>query len=228
MSNLLLIHPNPRKKRRSAAQKAATAKMLAANRAKRRGRRSATATVSATPKRKYRRSVIRRAKSATRRYSRRAGAMLRGFSTGGIVPMVKNAGIGAAGAIGVDIAYGAASKFLPDSVKSPMAADGGMNYAYYAAKGALAIGVGMIAGKVVSPSIASKMAEGSLTVTLHDAMKAMIPADSVPMGYASSARIARGGNVRRLSEYVRSNAPSAAIVGNRSRSREMMGEYVKR
>lgn len=228
MSSLLLIHPNPRKKKRSAAQRAATAKMIAANRASKRGRRkSAVATVSAAPKRKYRRSTVRRATRAARRYSRRAGAMLRGFNTGGIVPMVKNAGIGAAGAIGVDIAYGAASKFLPDSVKSPMAADGGMNYAYYAAKGALAIGVGMIAGKVVSPSIASKMAEGSLTVTLHDAMKALIPADSVPMGYASSARIARGGNVRRLSEYVR-NAPSAAIVGNRSRSREMMGEYVRR
>lgn len=215
MSQLLLIHPNPKKrrgkKRRSAAQRAATARMLAANpRSSGSGR-----------KRKYRRSAVGRVRRSVRRYSRRAGRSLRSFSVSGVVPMVKNAGMGAAGALGVDIAYGAASRFLPAAVLSPIGADGKMNYAYYAAKGAAAVALGVLAGKVISPTAAHKMAEGSLTVTLYDAVKSMIPAGSVPMGYASSAQIARG-NVRRISEYVRQGA-----APNRAMSRELR-EYVRR
>lgn len=216
MASLMLIHPNPKKrksgKRRSAAQRAATAKMLAANRAARGG---------SAPKRKYKRrtSVARTA----RRYARRGGAMLRGFSTGAIMGTVKNASVGAIGALGVDVAMGAAGRILPASVTSPIAADGTTNYGYYATKGALAIALGVVGGKVISPSLASKMAEGSLTVTLHDAAKTLIPAGSVPLGYASSAMVARG-NVRRLSEYVGTRTREPASM----RESASLREYVRR
>lgn len=224
MSQLMLIHPNP-KKRRSAAQRAATARMLAANRAKRGGGGGKKSRKKYTRKTAVQRTVYR-TKRYARRAARRGGRILRGFSTGSVVPMVKSAGIGAAGAIGVDIAMGYATRVLPASVASPVAADGGMNYGYYATKGALAIALGVLGRRVISPSLASKMAEGSLTVTLYNAAKGFIPTGSVPMsgmGYPSSAMIARGGNVRRISEYVNAGGTNA----NRAMRREM-GEYVGR
>ena len=233
MSALMLIHPNPRKrrksgKRRSAAQRAATARMLAANRASRGGgtrkrkyKRRAKAA-SAAPARSY-----RRAKRYARRAARRGASFLRGFSVGSVVPMVKNAGIGATGALAADVGYGFASRFLPEQVQSP--ANG---LPYYAAKGAFAILGGIVLGKVISPSLASKMAEGSLIVSMHGAAKTLLPADLLPMGsmgYQSSAMVARG-NVRRIAEYVGRPTGSngrGALRANGAMTREM-GEYVRR
>jgi hypothetical protein len=96
---------------------------------------------------------------------------------------------------------------------SPTSADGSPNYSYFAAKGAVAIGLGMVAKRVISPDMARKMTEGSLIVTLHDAAKTMIPG-SVSLGWASPAMIASRGNIRQIGEYVR--------------NKSNVGEYLRR
>lgn len=228
MNELIVVHANPRKKRRSAAQKAATAKMLAANRKKRRGPGRPRV---AKAKRKYtRRNSVQRVVAKVRKYSR--SRRTRALTMSGVVPMIKGAGIGAAGAIGNDFAYGFAAKFLPDNMKNPNGADG-PNYLYHLGKGATAIALGMVAGKVIAKPLANKLAEGALTVALYEAGKTMIPANMMPlagMGYPSPAQISRRGNVRLLSQYVNRPVAIAASGDTAARSREMrgVGQYVQR
>lgn len=176
MSELLLVgNPARRKSRkpRSAAQRAATRRMVAANRARRNpakrraAPRKAAITIAANPRRRRRSVSARR----TRRVRRNP---IGGGSMRGITAALKNAGMGAAGALGVDVAYGFAASYLPESVQSPTDATGGTNFAYFLAKGAAAVALGMLAKKIVGASKAAQFVEGSLTVTLHDAAKQMI------------------------------------------------------
>jgi hypothetical protein len=192
MSQLLLVgNPARRRKTRSAAQKRATAKMLAANRSKR----------HAAPKRKRARSIVavtsnpapRRRRASVKRVAKRRARrnpISTSLSIRSITAQLKNAGIGAAGALGVDVAYGFASGYLPDMVKSPLDATGKPNYAYYAAKGLAAIGIGMAAKKLIGANRAAQLVEGSLTVTAHDLMKQLVTSNfaGVTLGYASPAR----------------------------------------
>lgn len=192
MSQLLLVgNPARRRKTRSAAQKRATAKMLAANRSKRRAspkrKRSVVAlATNPAPRRRRRTATV---KHTAKRRARR-NPISASLSIRSITAQLKNAGIGAAGALGVDVAYGFASGYLPDMIKAPVDAAGAPNYAYYAAKGLLAIGIGMAAKKVVGANRAAQLVEGSLTVTAHDLMKTIVAKNfaGVTLGYASPGR----------------------------------------
>jgi hypothetical protein len=164
-----------RKKPRTAAQKAATRKMLAANRAKRApARRPAVRSNPINPtKRRKRRAV---AKTYSRRKVRR-NPSFRGVDIGNLM---MDAAYGAAGATLVNTAMNWAP--LPDAIKaSPMMAN--------AARAALAIAVGVFGGKFLKPSMAQKMAVGSLTVTAHN-MIVSLAAQHMPtmrLGYYSPA-----------------------------------------
>jgi hypothetical protein len=181
MEELLIVNPRRRRARgkrkgRSAAQRAATRKMIAANRS-RRSRRSAP-SMSINPRRRRR----SRSRASARRYRRNPAtpALLRGFRIGGTDPMriVQNAAIGAVGAI----ALNAVLSRLP----LPMMLMTGR--VRYLTQGAVAIGLGMLAAnfKLVGSQVAAQAAEGALTVTLADAIKDFAAAAGFPlagMGY---------------------------------------------
>ena len=192
---MLLLSANPKRrksaKRRSPAQRAATARMLAANKSnprraskKRRSRarsRARSASVATVSRR------TRRTRSA--RSSGGGGA--RRFSMNAAVGLLKNGAIGGAGAIGLDVVMGYGGAVLPASVTSRVNADGTTNWLYYGVKGALAVAVGTFGGKLVKPALAEKLAEGALTVMSYELARGMMPA-GVTLGYVNPAKLLRG------------------------------------
>lgn len=229
MQELLIINPSPRPgkrkgkpkmaKRRSAAQKRATAKLVSFNRARRAGssrkrtsvkrrRRTAVASYKANPSPvKRRRSRVARARNRMRSYRRNPIAN----TSRGIVPMLKDSALGAVGAVAVTSIHSFIP--MPDAFKT-----GNM---MYVSKAVLAVAFSILAGKVMSKSTANKMASGSLTVTMYEALKdnvgGMIPGLN-GLGYYPGGRV--------VSNYPRMNgrpAPALSEYVNQG-----MGEYVNR
>lgn len=150
MPEMLLINPRTKRKtrkRRTAAQKAATRKMIAANR--------------------RRKSPTRRRRSPTRRRTIRArrnpigGKMnLQSFMRETLVPSA----IGATGALGLDFIWGRLP--LPAQIKTggfaPVAKLGG------------AMLLGMVAGNFTTKKRGEQIAAGAVTVIAYDAIKGMV------------------------------------------------------
>lgn len=174
------------KKRRTAAQRAATKKMIAANRARRAGRKSParktkrraarrSAPAAAAPRRSSkrraaRRSAPRRHRRSSARSARAAGRVLRyrrknpvGFLSDFMSQLIP-AAIGGAGALGVDVLMAVVP--LPDSIKNgpfkPLVRVGA------------AIGLGMVAGMVKDKRFGNQVAAGALTVIAYDTMKGLL------------------------------------------------------
>ncbi len=203
MSQVLLVGNPIKRKRKTAAKRKSTrkaspaqlrarAKFAAMARARagktkrraspKRKSRTSTAVTRSNPIVAKRRSPKRRTHVAKRR-TRRNPISGRGI-TAMLVPALKQAGLGAAGAIGVDVAFGFVQSYLPAGVQSPTDATGGVNYAYYAAKGAAAFAIAMGVRKLVGGNKAAHVLNGSLTVTLHDMAKGLMGtyAPSMTMG----------------------------------------------
>lgn len=186
MPQVLLVNPSPRKgvrkmakKARSAAQRAATKKLVALNRSRRAGR--------AAPKRRRSRVVARkanpihrahRAAAPARRRKRRAGTSVavarrvmrhrRRRNPTGIMSDVMNmlvpSAIGGAGALGLDVLMGVLP--LPDTIKTgPMRP---------VVRIAGAIGLGMLAGHLGSKQMGKQVATGALTVVMYDTLKGLL------------------------------------------------------
>lgn len=230
MSELLLIG-NPAKRRRtkatkrrstkkaSPAQLRARAKFAAMARsrsktAKRRSparkSRAVSSTTRSNPIMAKRRAPKR--KSAARRTSRRVRRNPisgRGVSAA-LMPALKSAALGAAGAIGVDAVYGFAQSYLPLSMQTPNDATGNTNYGYYAAKGAAAFGVAMALKKVIGANKAASVLQGSLTVTLHDLAKGFVTANIPSMTMAKYTGIAPQ-NLRSMPGGRVVNLPNAGL-----------------
>ena len=167
-----------RKKARTAKQKAATRRMIAANRARSRPARKAAA---APKRRRARRAAAPAAASPRRRRARRhggwkitspraasrAGRALRyrrpnpiGFLTNTLMPSV----VGGAGALALDVALGVLP--LPPALKTgPMAP---------LVKIAGAVGLGMLAGKMVNRRVGEQIAAGAMTVQIYNLAKGML------------------------------------------------------
>ena len=199
METLLLVNPRKRRaarsrKARSPAQKAATRRMLAANRSrrgpKRHARRAAPAYAPNPIKRRRHASLVKRHTSHKRRRNPIGGRAL-GLHMSSITALLKTAALGAGGAVVTDVAYGYVKGYLPAMVQSPVAADGSISYAYYLSKGAAAVGLGILLKKIIGAGKAGRMVEGSLTVTLHDLAKAVVGSNftSVQMGTLSPGKI---------------------------------------
>lgn len=170
--------PVARKKRRSAAQKAATRKMIAANRKRRKNpvarkkrkpaRRRKAVAKTHTVKRRRRRSPVRRR-------ARRRNPAPR-LTAASIQKQLMDAGTGAVGAVGLDVVQGYLP--IPANLKVGIVGTG--------VKVLLAIGMGMVAQqfKLVRGPTAAKMANGALTVVLHDELKKLVVqfAPGVQMG----------------------------------------------
>lgn len=199
------------KAKRSAAQKRATAKMIAANRARARGtKRAAPRKPAARPaaKRSAPRAAPRPKKRTSARRGRggwpitsaaaasRAGRALRhrrpnpigGFVKDTLMPSV----VGGAGALALDVAVGMLP--LPPALKSgPMAP---------LVKAAGAVGIGMLAGQFLGRRRGEQVAAGALTVTVYNVARMMLVK-------ASNGRIpGLSGYVDEyVSEYVDSGPP---------------------
>lgn len=160
------------KRRRSAAQKAATARMLAARRAKYshnpspRKRRHSRRKMHHNPSARHHvKRAYHRIRHHARRYRRNPSPRL-----GGLGNMLMPAVYGAGGALAIDLVTG----YLP----LPLAIK--VSPARHLIKGLLAVGMGM----VFRGRIGSEMAKGGLTVALHDAAREAVQtfAPSVQLG----------------------------------------------
>ncbi len=176
MPQLLFVNPSPlkgkrvmAKKRRTAAQRAATKRMIAANRS-RAGRKSSKpkrrrVARRANPAPLARRSAPRRARrSASRRVRRVARRRNPVGFVGDFVGQLVPSAVGAGGALALDVALGLLP--LPDALKTgPMRP---------VARVAGAVALGMVAGMVTSKRVGNQVAAGALTVVLYDFAKGFL------------------------------------------------------
>lgn len=120
-----------------------------------------------TTKRKPRRKTSKGLVTQTRRtttVTRRRNPARRQRT--GVMNQVQNAAVGAAGALAVDVAM-AKLPFIPENLKSGPVAS--------ATKGAVAVAIGMAVEKFgKNKRLGVQLAEGGLTVALHEAAKGMI------------------------------------------------------
>lgn len=188
MASLWTIGNNPRRKRsrkhRTAAQRAATRRMIAANRSRRVGHNP-----RAAKKRGRRRSavvVVNPGSMALGHHRRHAVSHAGGRVAGGAVALIRGGAIGAGGALAVDVAMGFVNGFLPVSMNSKLSADGSPNYLNYAVKGGLAVLVANYAGRLVGRENAHRMALGSMTIMGYELLRplaqSILPA-SMSLGY---------------------------------------------
>lgn len=180
---LMLVNPRKRRGsgRRTAAQKRATAKLLAWNRA----HRGHKATKSAS--RKRRRNPVAALANPRRGRARRSNPVRRSvrrrrnpIGIGGITGMFKPALIGAVGSIAVDTAFG----YLP------LPASLSVGKGALLSRAALAVGLGVLGRKFIGP-IAGQAAEGALTVVLRDTIKVLAADAGVNLGYYSPGYVPR-------------------------------------
>lgn len=198
MAQLMLINP---RKRRATKRKTATSR-------KRRTYKRASAAPAT--------SIVRRRRSALRGVARRSRRVRRNpIGVNGIVGMVTDAGIGAAGAIGVDLLFNALP--LPVSLKA--------GHAGTAAKAATAILVGTV-GKKVLGRTAEKLAAGALVVQAYQLLQSFMPISAPSLGFVNAGMNAgympqstMGMELDGLGEYV--GQPAYSYNGS------SMGEYVQ-
>lgn len=92
-------------------------------------------------------------------YRRRRNPSLSGIF-GGVVPMLKEGALGAAGALANDVAFGFGKKFLPEALQA--------GYGRSGAKLGFAVLLGMLLNRVF-PGKGRALAAGAATVVIHEA-----------------------------------------------------------
>lgn len=162
MSQLMLINPRKRvagrKKPRSAAQKAATKRMLSARRAgspKRHAKRRSN-PVSANPIGIHR--VKRHKRHSVKARSRRRNPLHMPAGASGVASMLMSSVHGAGGALIVNTALNYIP--MPAMLKS--------GNGKYIARVGVALALGVFGGKVLPKKVAANMAVGAMTVAFHD------------------------------------------------------------
>jgi hypothetical protein len=203
VAELLLINPAPALKRkaskmakskkpRSAAQRRATAKLVAMNRAKKRGfgparkkaRRAAKKTTVAAARKRASNPI--KSYSRKRRAARRSNPIALGGMGRALTSQFKEALIGGAGSVAVDLAYGQINRFLPAMLQRVPGQVGLGD----AVKAVLTVALGQALAKPTR-GMSQKMATGALTVQAAMLLRSFVPA-SMALGYYSPARIMQG------------------------------------
>lgn len=200
MPEMLLINPRKRRAAKSTKRRASPRR---AKRAAPRRRRNPINSIAS----RVRRAPVRRARRANpirnlRR--RRRNPISLGGSAKSYMSAIKDALIGAGGAIAVDVGFAKLSPMLPASLQVVKGAPG--------AGDAIKAVVTIIAGKMLSKAtrgLSVKAAQGALTVQAHNIVSGLLPASMQVngMGYYSPAQIAsmtnRVGPIRRgMNAYV--------------------------
>lgn len=219
MAKMLLVNPRRRRtaKRRknpTPAQRAARARFAAMARGRagkrpaRRARRRNPApalpyVVSNMPTRARRRPARRRNPIAVgrsyRRGRRRNPISLGRAST--YVTMVKDAAIGAAGAVLTDLAMGQINRFLPATLQRVPGTVGVGD----AVKAVLTVAMGQLL-RGPTRGMSTQLAKGALTVQAHQLMTQFLPA-GMTLGYATAGQVINrsariGPNRAMLSRYI--------------------------
>jgi hypothetical protein len=205
MAELMLV--NPRRKRRGAKRRRKmTAKQLLYFGKGRKRRRSRVAA-AATPRRRHRRRSSVVAAAPHRRRSRRrhvtrlrrnplrmGNFSIKRFMNDALMP----AGVGAVGALGVDLALGYGGHYLPASLQT------GLPNTLVRLAGA--VGVGYVAGMAAGKKFGEAATAGAITVTLYDLIKGYVKGamPSLPlsgMGWVSPG-LQVGGGYGGMNAYV--------------------------
>jgi hypothetical protein len=163
MAEMLLINPRKRK----AARKARRANPIAKRRVMRR-RKNPIAAVK-------------------RRVMRRRNPISMGMG-GGYMTAIREALMGGAGAVAMDLVFGQVNKFLPATLQKTPGTVGTGD----AIKAVLTVFIGHTLNKATR-GFSKKAAQASLTVQAHDIIKSFVPA-TMTMGYYSPAQMAQGTN----------------------------------
>lgn len=192
MAEMLLINPRRRRARkarkagRSAAQRAATRRLVAMNRSRRRARRSnpAPAVVAMNPRR---RRMSRRRSNPVRMIRRRRNpAMLGGFSFRSVIGAMQEALIQGGGAVAMDLLHGQINRFLPSMLQRTPGQVGLGDVV----KASITVLVGT-ALRGPTRGLSMKAATGSLTVQAYDIVKNLLPS-TMQLGYMTPGVITQG------------------------------------
>jgi len=223
MAEMLLINPRRRKARR--------ANPIAKRRRVTR-RRNPLATV-ARRRRRNPMPLVRRRNPiglARRRVMRRRNP-IGGMGTGMLMAAIREAFVGGAGAVAVDLAMGQINRFLPATLKTVPGTIGAGD----AVKAIITVTLGHLLARPTR-GLSRKMALGALTVQSANIMKSFVP-KTMAMGYASPARIVRGTNTvgsnmgaytqgsPLLNAYTRPNV-TPLLSANRSSAMSRESKYV--
>ena len=185
MAEMLLINPRRRRKTRRANPIAKRRRVTR--------RRNPLAAVARRRRRNPMPAVRRRnpIRLARRRVMRRRNPIGGRMGTGMLMAAIREAFIGGAGSIAVDLAMGQINKVLPTNLQSnPMASGIG------AGDAVKALATVLLGHFLAGPTrgLSRKMAMGALTVQSATIMRKVLPLGTMPLGYASPARIVRGTN----------------------------------
>jgi hypothetical protein len=176
MAEMLLI--NPKKRRRNPAAKRRVVHHRRKNPVTAMVRRKRNPLAAMRRRRNPMAAMVRR-----RRRNPIGGAMM-----GGYMAQIREAVIGSAGALAMDVAYGQINNFLPASLKTTPGTIGAGD----AVKAVVTVALGGLLNKATR-GFSAKAARASLTIQSYNIMKSFVPS-SLPLGYASPALIAQGTN----------------------------------
>jgi hypothetical protein len=116
-----------------------------------------------------------------------------GAMMGGYMSQIREAVMGGAGALGMDLVYGQINNFLPAALKRTPGSIGAGD----AVKAVVTVALGGLLNKATR-GFSAKAAKASLTIQAYDIMKSFVPSTmaigSTRFGYASPALIAQGTN----------------------------------
>ena len=175
MAEMLLINPRKRGTRKSNP--------------KRRVMRRKPNPVTAMVRRKRNPlAAMRRRRNPLARMRARRRNPIGGAMMGGYMGQIREAVMGGAGALGMDLVYGQINSFLPAALKRVPGSIGAGD----AVKAVVTVALGGLLNKVTR-GFSAKAAKASLTIQAYDIMKSFVPS-SMTIGYASPALIAQGTN----------------------------------
>lgn len=191
MAEMLLINPRRRTRKarkagRSAAQRAATRRLVAMNRSRRRARRRNPAPAAVVAMNPRRRRMARRSNPVRMVRRRRNPALLGGFSFRTVINAVKEAAIQGGGAVAFGLVHGKIQEMLPDNLKViPNQVGIG---------DALKAGLTVLIGSVLNGptrGLSMRAATGALTVQAYELIKTQLPS-GYTLGYMTPGVITQG------------------------------------
>lgn len=173
MAEMLLINPRKRSSRKSNP--------------KRRVVRSKNPVTAMVRRKRNPLAAMRRRRNPLAAMRRRRNP-IGGGMMGSYMTQIREAVIGGAGALGMDLVYGQINSFLPTALKRVPGSIGAGD----AVKAVITVALGGLLSKPTR-GLSDKAAKASLTIQAYDIMKSFVP-NTMTIGYASPALIAQGTN----------------------------------
>ena len=180
MAEMLLINPRKRGTRKATKRRVVRRRNPVTAMVRRRRNPLAAMRRRRNPLAAARRNPLARMR---RRMRNPIGGMMGNYMT-----QIREAVIGGAGALGMDLVYGQINSFLPAALKRVPGSIGAGD----AVKAVITVALGGLLSKPTR-GLSDKAARASLTIQAYDIMKSFVPS-GMTIGYASPALIAQGTN----------------------------------